>query len=174
MLASQAELVQRLRGDFLAGSRFADQQHGRGRRRDAADLVVHRLHRGRVAEHQTEAAHAAKLAAQGADFRFQVAGARQAREDGLHALHVDRFDEVVRRAHLERADSRFHRCVAGYHDHLDARARVEILEKIDARAVGQLEIGEHDVRRLPHELNACLAQIAGGGRRQSVFADDRG
>src|SRR6202012_4535132 len=112
--------------------------------------------------------------AQGADLGLEVARAWKATQDRLHALHVDRLDEVVGRAHLQRADRRLHRRVAGDNDDFHARARVEVFEEIYARTVGQLQVGEHDVRRLPDELDAGFAQIARGGCRQSVFADDRG
>ena len=39
-------------------------------------------------------------------------------------------------AHLERVHRRFDRGVAGNHDDLDARARIEVLEQVDAGAVG--------------------------------------
>jgi hypothetical protein len=59
------------------------------------------------------------------------------------------------------------------HDELDARTRIEILEQIDARAVGQFQIGEHDIGHPPRELHARLAQVARRGRGQPVFHDDR-
>ncbi|MGF6379176.1 hypothetical protein OKW31_002089 [Paraburkholderia atlantica] len=60
------------------------------------------------------------------------------------------------------------------HDHLDAGARIEIFEQIDPAAIGQLQVGEYDVRHLPDQLNTRFAQIARGGGGQPVFPDDGG
>ncbi len=59
---------------FLARARFADQQDGGFGRRHAADLVVQRLHRRRIAEHLAEQAQPPQLAAQVADLGLEVAG----------------------------------------------------------------------------------------------------
>jgi hypothetical protein len=166
--------MKRLRSDFLAGARFADQQHRRRGRRNPADLVVDRLHGGRIAEHQAEAAHTAQFTPQRANFRLQVARTRQAAQDRLHALHVDRFDEVIGRAHFQRVHRRLDRRVSGNDDDFHAGARIEILEQVHARAIGQFKVRENDVGRLAHELNPRFAQIACRGCSQSVFADDRG
>jgi len=64
--------------------------------------------------------------------------------------------------------------MAGDHDHLDARAWIEVFEQIDSAAVGQLQIREHDVRHLPDQLDARLAQIGCGGGSQAIFPDDGG
>ena len=74
----------------------------------------------------------ALFAQEGDEIGLEVARAWKATQDRLHALHVDRLDEVVGRAHLERADRRLHRRVAGDNDDFHARARVEVFDAPDA------------------------------------------
>jgi hypothetical protein len=98
----------------------------------------------------------------------------QARQNRFHALHVDRLHEVIGRAHFQGVDGGFHRGVAGNHNHLDPRARIEVLEQVDPAAVRQFQVGKYDIRHLPDQLDTRFAQIARGGGSEAVFPNNGG
>src|SRR5258708_11234793 len=80
MLAPARQLVDGARDDLLAGSAFAQQQHGRLGRGAARDLVVDPLHRGRAPDQAPEAPQPAQLVAQRADLGAQLSALRKDRK----------------------------------------------------------------------------------------------
>jgi len=119
---AQAQIVDRLCGQLLAGAGFAGQQHRGLGARDAADRVVDGLHRRRAAEHATEAAEPLQLGTQLRDFFMQRGRARHAREDAVQPLHVQRLHEIVGRTAPQGVDRGFEARMTGGQHHLAVRA----------------------------------------------------
>ena len=91
MPLAPAHLVDGLGTNLLAAPTLPDQQHGGRGRGDARQLLVQRLHGGRVPQDVAEAAELAQFLAQFSDLGVQVRTAWHAVEDGLQPAHVDWF-----------------------------------------------------------------------------------
>ena len=71
LFRARAELVNRLRHQFLARAAFARQQHRRARGRDLPDNFKNLPHHGRFAHHVFQAELRIELLAQGNVFRLR-------------------------------------------------------------------------------------------------------
>ncbi len=100
----------------------------------------------------------AQLLAQFADLLFEVGGLRDATQDRLDPVEVDRLHQVIGGAPAQGRDRAVERGVTGDHDHLGLVARVELAEQIDPLAVREPEVREDDVRTLAPELDPRRAQ----------------
>ncbi|MNN15074.1 hypothetical protein D3C81_1281700 [compost metagenome] len=160
-----------LRRQFLARAALANQQHGGLGRANLAQLVVDRLHGFGTAQQPAKAPVAAQLAAQRMDFRLQLAGSGNALEDGLEPRDVDRLDEVVGGAQAQRLHGALHAGVAGGQDDFHA-GRAHFLEQLHAAAIGQAQVGQHRIGHAPANLEARLAQVAGGGGGKPLDRDN--
>ncbi len=79
-------------------------------------------------------------------------------QDGLHTLQIRGLDEIVARAGAQRGHRAVHRRVARDDDHFGRFRFLQLAHQLDALAVGQAQIGQQDIRFLPSELDAGLAQ----------------
>ena len=86
---SRAELVDGSRGQFLAGSAFAADQHGSGARGHSLDQREHLLHRARLPHHVEQGASIARLALQHGGFSGQAFVTDRALEQRLKNLRLD-------------------------------------------------------------------------------------
>ena len=114
-----------------------------------------------------EAAELAQLVAQLADLGAQLAGARHAAQDRAQALDIDRLHHVVGGAQAQRLHRALDAGVAGDQHHLGRLARLQVVDQLDALAVGQLQIGEHHVGLQPRHVDARRAQRIGLGDREA-------
>ena len=132
----------------LARAAFAGDQHGRLRVGDAIDHVEHALHAVIVADDVLQAEPQVEL-------RFELLvlfdhfALRQRPVDRHAQLFVDqRLGEQVERAGPQRFDARFDRRIAGDQD--DRRLRIVLAamrQNLEAVAVGQADVGQHQVER---------------------------
>src|SRR5207249_3649914 len=90
-----ADLVDRLRDDFLTGSALSREQHRSVGRRDLGDQVVDLLHPRRDADQPAKATQPTKLPAKLADLVLELGGASQIHEDRLETRDIHRLGEVV-------------------------------------------------------------------------------
>src|SRR5215510_4579333 len=153
--------MNRLRGELLPGPALAGQEHGRRSGRDAPELVVELLHRGRGAENVAETAELAQLVSQFADLGAQLAGLRYPAQDRLQPLDVDRLHQIVGRAQAQCLDCALDARVAGDHHYLGRVARLEIRDELDALAVRELQVGEQDVGLQARQVDARRAHRIG-------------
>ena len=109
-----------------------------------------------------EAAELAQLIAQLADLGAQFPGLGHAPQDRLEAFHVHGLHQVVGRAQAQRLDRAFHAGVARDHHHLGLGARLEVRDQLHAFAVGELQVGEHDVGLQARHVDARRAQAVCG------------
>ena len=121
-----------------------------------------------------EAAEPAQLLAQVADLGAQLVRARHALEDRAQPLDVDRLHDVVGRARAQRVDRAFDRRMAGDHHHFGRLALLEIVDELDAVAVGKLQIGQQHVGPHLRQLNARGAQRARFGDGEPFAFDELG
>jgi hypothetical protein len=141
--AAPAHVVQGARGDLLAGARFAGDQHRCLGRRQTLDRVVDVLDRAAAAEHRTEAPQLTQRRAQRLHFLGQLVRSRDAREQTAQTRNVDRFQQIVPDAVPQALDRALDRRVAGHHDHRQRaprRMRGQMLQQIEAAAVGQIQV----------------------------------
>ena len=136
-------VVDRARDELLAGARLAADQHRRARRRDRADLLPDVADRRALAE---DLAGVRTTCGELDQLRARLA----ARERGLHdraqPIDVDRLDQVLVGAELDRLDGRLHVVARGHDDDRRlGRALRERGEHVEAGAAGQAEIEQHQV-----------------------------
>ncbi len=140
---------------FLAGARLAlDQYIGVGGR-DLADLAVEVLHRWAGADDTDLAVTvtargfvrrttAFRRAALGGSALAALAITQDAGHGLEHLVVVERFGDVVHRAHLHRVDRRAQAGVAGHDQHRGALAQ---LDQFGARRAGQAQVADDQVER---------------------------
>jgi hypothetical protein len=153
----------------LPGAAFSHEDHRGLGGRNARELVVDVLHRGRTADQPAEAAHAAQLVAKVTDLGAQLSRTRHAREHRLQARQVDGLGQVVRSAQSQRLHGAFDAGVAGDEDGLDAGAILQVLEEVDAAAVGKAQVHEDHVGPLANELDARLGDAPGYRRGEPLL-----
>ena len=161
---ARAVPVQRPRDELLAGARFAGDQHGRGRMRQAADRAEHVLHRGRLAEHLGRLGDALVLRRAAAQ-AFLDRAANQL--DRL--VDVERLREIFERAALERRDGTVEIGERRHDD--DGQARqplVHRLQQLEARAARHPDVGHEHLRRLVVERGQRVAHVREALRREAV------
>ena len=144
---SARRLCDRAPGDqLLAGAALAQDQHVDVLRGDAADRLAHLLHDGAAADD----AVGALLGRQQRGHAHQAGGLEGAVEDLAEPVEVDRLDEVVEGALLHRLDGGLGGAVGGDEDDRAAsgRQRLDVVEDVQAGAVGQLQVEHDDVGRL--------------------------
>jgi hypothetical protein len=192
-LAAPAQLLQRLRGEILAGAAFADQEHRGVGRRHPLDHLVEPEHRFGRAEQQAEPVER-RAAVRGAVGRRRrrrcrrgapaagrrVAGTGDAAADAdvgqnaFQAADVERFGQVVAGAETQRLHGAFDVGVAGHQHHFGGGAAFQILQQVDAAAVGQVEVDQRHVRGAMAHLRARVAQGAGGVGGEALSLDQLG
>ena len=174
--AAPAHLVQRARGDFLAGARFAGDQHGGLGGRVVFDQVIHVLDRAASAEHGPEAAELAQGRAQRLNFLGQLVRPRNPREQTAQTRNVDRLEQVIPDAVAQAFNRAFDGGVAGHHDDgqcAAGRLRRQILEQIESAAVRQVQIDQHDVGDEARQRRARFGERRRGVDRKAVGGEDR-
>ena len=98
-------LMERARGEFLAGAGLAADQHDLRVRRQPLNQAEHLLHHRAAAEHAAELELARDLALErDAPARGARARARMSLEHLPEAIEVERLGEVLARAELDRLD----------------------------------------------------------------------
>ena len=117
--APARERVDRVRDDFLARSRLADDEDVRVGVRDHLDLFEEPLHPRRLADEMAERAHLLQLTAKLEDLLLHHLLVFDGLEDDLQARQVDRLGDVILGADFERLDGGVDRGVAGEDDHRD-------------------------------------------------------
>ena len=128
-----APAVDRARHQLLARAALAGDEHGGGRRRDLRDQLVEARHLGMPAHQPLEpdgglGAAAGEGRAQRDDLALEVALFQHAVREADDLIHLERLDQVVVRAALERLHRRAHVAHRGG-DHHDHRR----VERLDAR-----------------------------------------
>src|SRR5262249_47671675 len=103
-LPARAQLVDRLRNQFLAGARLAPDQDVGLRRRRLLDGLVNLPHVRAVADHLAEAAVLTELLAQHLHLAERVLPLDDLVEQDLQSLWFDRLGEIVVRPFLDRFD----------------------------------------------------------------------
>ncbi len=104
------------------------------------------------------AAELAQLLAQLADLGAQLAGARYAPQDRAQPLDVHRLHHVVGGAEAQRLHGALDARMAGDQHHLGGFLRLEVVDQLDALAVGQLQIGEQHIGLQARHVDACSTQ----------------
>jgi hypothetical protein len=168
--AARAQLVDRLRDQLLAGSRFARDQHGQVVRDDAGDHPIHFLHRRRAADQRGAAA----------DVGFGEFGrlALPPRDRAAHRLRqhveIERLGQIIERAHFGRAHRRRQRVLRREDDdrQLGMLAR-QPCRDIEPVAVGQHHVGHQHVGHFRRQRAAQLGD-ARGSRHPVPLALERG
>ena len=159
LAAAPALPVYRARHELLARAAFAADQH-RGVRvghprhhveqladlRRAADEALGRLQPLHLALERRVAA-------------LQVLALECLLEHRLQLGQLARLGEEVERAELHGADRLLDRSVGGEHQHFDLRrALLDLAQQVEAAAVGEPHVQQHQVERLLHEQAASLVQ----------------
>jgi len=144
-LGAQAHAVQGACGELLAGARFAMDQHGRRRRRDALDAGADITDRGRVADHAFDTVVTLiQFATQHEVFPPQRRAFKTALHRIQHLRHRKRLEQKVRGPGAQRIDRGFKVGIGGHQHHVAAKTLVaQLMQPLDTRAAGQRNI-EHD------------------------------
>ena len=108
-----AQLMDRLRHQFLAGARLARDQHRRRRRRRLLDRAVDLADHRRVADHAPEAAMLAQLPPQHAHFAQRLLTLDRLLQQDQQPLRVDRLRQIVVGAFLDGLDRRLDAALRG-------------------------------------------------------------
>ena len=167
-----AELVDRLRDEFLARAALtADENRGVGRS-DLDHQVVDLLHRGRDADQPSEPAELAQLASQGADVVRERSQATDVSEHGLQTPVVQGLREVVEGAEPQGVD----RGVDGRHarnqDHVRTGRFPEFPEQFDPVSVGQHQIHQHEVGLAIAEMLSSFLEGAYARDAEALLRDN--
>ena len=123
--------MQRTRNEFFASARFAVDEYGGFRRRDAGDFFIKFEHR-RCAPY-----HACWLGLRCCGFQFTRLGfalIERALHDGQHVFDLERLRDQIPRAFLRSLDSGFQRTEARNQNHRTSGAK--LFEQIEARLRG--------------------------------------
>ena len=149
--------VQRVREQFLAGAVLAGEEDVGLRQRGLAHALERLLHAGAVAQDGTARVGAAQRAAQ----RRILAGHAPLLQRTLHRVQqlvvVERLDDVVHGAGAQRRDGALEGRVARHHDdRLRAVALVDEAQGVQPRAIGKLEVGDHEVEVAGREAAQAL------------------
>jgi hypothetical protein len=187
-VATAAEVVHGARDDFLAGAALAGHEHGRRAGRDARQQREHRPHRLRAADDLAEPPGLLGVGGQLAQLTAEAARLRDLLEDVAQARDVDRLGEIVGDAAPERLDRRLERAFAGDEHDGGRRRRIDDVEQLQPLAVGQIQVQQDHVDRMPGEMGArfvererhgdVVALLAGDGRQRGrrllVVVDNQG
>ena len=130
-VASWAELVQRVGGQFLAGAGFAGHEDAGGALGGSGDGAVNRLHRGGTADEIDEFSMFDGLA-EGFHLAPQLDGAEGVFHCGGQAGGGKGFDHIVERTTPHRAHRGGKGCIGGHHDNCrPGWPSVHLFENID-------------------------------------------
>ena len=176
LLRARAVLVQRTRDEFLAGARFARDQHRHVRLRQAADGAEHFLHGRRLAE------DFGRFGGSGFDARFAQAFLQRAANQFDRLVDIERLGEVFEGTALEGGDRRIEVGKGGDDDDRQARvARLDGRQQVEAGLARHADVGHQHLRCFGFERGhriACVGKAAGGEvlARQCFFQHpaDRG
>ena len=135
--------MQGARHEFLAGARFAGDQHRHAGAGQPADRAKHLLHGGRLAEKLGDAAPGG----------LDVDGDRRLLRGAAHEVHrlvdVEGLGQVLERAALIGGDRRIQIGVRGHDDDRQAGPRhLNVLEQVEAAAPGHADVGHQHIGRV--------------------------
>ena len=152
-LRARPALVDHARDHFLAGAGLAVDIDRRLAARELLDLVAQRLHWRRFAE-------------QAGVYRslrgFAAAQAQGGGDQLAQAAEVHRFGEEVEGTGLEGVDRGVQAAVGGDHgDRYFGMALLDVLDQVQAGAIGQAHVGQAQVERLPGQPLAGFLDVAG-------------
>ena len=151
--------MQRAGDDFLAGAALPGDQHADGRRRDAPYLCVDAQHCSRTAPQVTEPRRVLRFGLQRLDLAVYCRRTRQARQDALELLDIDRLDQIVRRPHAQRMDGSFDAGVTRHQHDLGLDPHFLVVEQAHAAAVGEVQIEQYQLRGLQCQLAAGAGEV---------------
>ena len=171
VLAATAEVMHGLRHHFLAGAALAGDEHRNRRDGNARDLFVDAAHRCRTAPKMTEMTGGLPFGGERGQLGLDRRRPHHARQDALQLLHVDGLDEIVGRAHAQRLDRALEAGVAGDQHDLGVGHELRVLEQVHAAAVGQLQIQQHQVGQLQHDLAAGVPHRPRNGDGEALSGD---
>ena len=135
--------MQCARDEFLAGARFAGDEHGHARARQPPDRTEHVLHRRGVSQHLRNPARLG-----GGGLGALALGGRTAHEFE-RLVDVEGLRQVLEGAAPVGGDGTLEVGVGRHHDHGQARPLVaDLLQQIEAAASGHADVGHEDVRFL--------------------------
>ena len=162
MLASPAELMDRLGDELLAGAGLSIHEHRRGRRRGLLDDAIDRAQGRRVADHLAETAVVLQLAAQARDVAQRVLALGDVRQQRTEPLRIDRLRQVVVRAFLHRRHGGVDAALGGnQHEREVGKLLLDAAKQLEAVHPRHHHVGEH--RRRPIRGDFLEPFLAVGG-----------
>ncbi len=154
LLRAWAVLVQRARHELLAGARFARDQHGHVRLRQAADGAEHLLHRRRMAQ------DLGRLGGQRLDAGFAQALFESAPDQRHRLVDVEWLGQVIEGAALERGHRRIQVREGGDDDDRQAgMAGLDGLQQVDAGFARHADVRYQHLRGIGFEGGQGLARV---------------
>jgi hypothetical protein len=142
-------------------------EHGSAGGSHLENEVVDFFHLGGRAHERAELAELSQLVPELADLVFLVEGSCDVLDDRVQALDLDRLLQVVRSPLLHRLPDAVEAGVRRDHDRLRGGSRLELLEEVEARAIGQQNIEED---RVDAGRAQDVARLADRGRSADVEA----
>ncbi len=145
-LFRRLEIVNRVRGQFLAGAAFAFDQDIRGRGRDLPDRVEHFAQRRRFADDVLEAETFVHLLAQRPILLLHPPAGQRPRDQDFDLVEIERLGHEIVGAALHRLDRGIDRAVGRHHD-ADRRMREfeRALDQGHAVVAAETQIGDHHI-----------------------------
>src|SRR5213079_2989067 len=143
---ARARIVERSRGELLAGARFARDEDAGIRGRGLADQLEHAPDAGALADDRPGTVGALQVALQDGVLARDAALVQRPRDGVQELVVVERLDEVVDGPGAQRADGALHGRVAGDHDDRQRGMHAaDFADRIEAGAVWQLQVGDDEV-----------------------------
>ena len=165
---ARAVPMQCARDQFLAGARFAGDEHRGVGLRQPADRTKNFLHRRGLPQH-LGVGRAASAARQ----RVGVSRARPA-DQRQRLVDIERLGQVLERAALERGDRTVEVGIRGHDDHRDLRMlRLDLGEQLDARPAWHSDVTHHHQRFGLRRARAASRRRAGERSIRDAFAGER-
>ncbi len=146
LIRARAVVVNRPRDQLLAGAGLALNQHGAVHRRDQLQGLEDLLHRRALADDVVEAVAIAQLRAQFGVLLPQAPLVDAGRQHARQLRQLERLDEEVDGAALDRGDGFLDAAEPGHHDGEDLGvARQRGVEDVHAVGVGQPQVDDQGV-----------------------------
>jgi hypothetical protein len=150
------------RDQFLADAALAADQHRRIGSRDAPDELQKVADLRGGADEVVAGLQPVHIALERDVATLETLPLHRLLEDRLELAELAGLGEEVLRALLHGADRLLHRAVGGEHDHRGRGGQfLDLAQQVDAAAVGQPHIEQHDVEHLLCEQLSRSLQVAG-------------
>ena len=163
-----AELMHAASNELLAGAALAGDAHRHAGRGNAMDLLVHRLHRSRTPPEGAEVTALRQLVLPRRSVPLDLRGSHDPGQHALQLLGAHRLDEVVRRSETQGLDRSLDAGMSGDQDDFRLLDELVVAEQLEAVPIGQLDVQQHEIRRVQQQLTLRVEQGACRRHRETV------